>query len=123
MIEEDERIYGDGVNINSLIEGLDEEGERTMKKISICSICLAFIILLTFSISAFASGKTLRIAMVLWRGETKAEQGFKDGLKELGYSVDYTIMNAAQDRKHYLLSPYHDLNSLLIIKCRRFLIL
>ncbi len=82
-----------------LIEGLDEEGERTMKKLSICSIFLTLIILLTFSNSAFASGKTLRIAMVLWRGETKAEQGFKDGLKELGYSVDYTIMNAGQDRK------------------------
>jgi ABC-type uncharacterized transport system substrate-binding protein len=27
------------------------------------------------------------------------QQGFKDGLKELGYSVDYSIMNAGQDRK------------------------
>ncbi|MBE9541817.1 MAG: hypothetical protein IMF01_05815, partial [Proteobacteria bacterium] len=70
-----------------------------MKKLSICSIFLALIILLNFSTSVFASGKNLRIAMLLWRGETKAEQGFKDGLKELGYSVDYTIMNAGQDRK------------------------
>ncbi|MBE9540983.1 MAG: ABC transporter substrate-binding protein, partial [Proteobacteria bacterium] len=62
-----------------------------MKKIAICLIPLALIISFTFSNSAFAAGKTLKIAMLLWRGETKAEQGFKDGLKELGYSVDYTI--------------------------------
>jgi TFIIF-interacting CTD phosphatase-like protein len=74
VIEEDERIYGDGENINPLIEGLDEEGERIMKKISICFISLAFIISVTFSNSAFAAGKTLRIAMLLWRGETKAER-------------------------------------------------
>ena len=72
-----------------------------MKKINIRSIflVLALIISFAFSNSAFAAGKTLRIAMLLWRGETKAEQGFKDGLKELGYSVDYLIMNARQDRK------------------------
>jgi len=71
-----------------------------MKKIFIGAMSLALIISLTFSNSAFAAGKTLRVAMVLWRGETKAEQGFKDGLKELGYAVEYiTIMNAGQDRK------------------------
>jgi ABC-type uncharacterized transport system substrate-binding protein len=45
-----------------------------------------------------ASAKSLRIAMVLWRGETDAEKAFKNGLKELGYSVQYTVMNAGQDR-------------------------
>jgi len=70
-----------------------------MKKIFICSIFLAFIIVLTLSNSAFAAGKPLRIAMLLWRGETKAEQGFRDELKDLGYSVEYTIVNARQDRK------------------------
>jgi len=72
-----------------------------MKKTYISSmfLALALIISFTFSNSAFASGKTLRIAMLLWRGETKAEQGFKDGLKELGYSVDYTIRSAGQERK------------------------
>jgi ABC-type uncharacterized transport system substrate-binding protein len=82
-----------------LFEGLDEDGERTMKKISIYSISLVIIILLTFSNSIFASGKTLKIVMLLWRGETQAEQGFKDGLKELGYAVEYSILNAGQDRK------------------------
>ena len=37
--------------------------------------------------------------MLLWRGETQAEQGFKDGLKELDYTVEYSILNAGQDRK------------------------
>jgi ABC-type uncharacterized transport system substrate-binding protein len=79
--------------------GILAQGEWIMKKIFIGSISLALIISLTLSNSAFAAGKTLRIAMLLWRGETKAEQGFKDGLKELGYTVEYTIMNAGQDRK------------------------
>jgi len=52
-----------------------------VKKIAICLIPLALIISFTFSNSAFATGKNLKIAMLLWRGETKAEQeGFKDGL-------------------------------------------
>lgn len=47
---------------------------------------------------AGAAAKTLRIAMVLWRGETDGERGFRSGLKELGYTVQYTVMNAGQDR-------------------------
>jgi len=46
-----------------------------------------------------ASGRNLKIAMILWRGETQAENGFKDGLKQLGYLADYTILNADQDIK------------------------
>jgi putative ABC transport system substrate-binding protein len=45
-----------------------------------------------------AEPKTLRIAMVLWRGETPAERGFKEGLHDLGYTVHYTVFNAEQDR-------------------------
>jgi len=48
---------------------------------------------------ACGSGKELNIAMVLWRGETKAEEGFKAGMKELGYSVNYTHLDAGQDVK------------------------
>jgi ABC-type uncharacterized transport system substrate-binding protein len=59
---------------------------------------LVFIISLALGNSAFAAGKPLRIALLLWRGETAAERGFKDGLKELGYSVEYTMMNAGQNR-------------------------
>ena len=67
---------------------------------------LLLLVLLSFSsiILAFpshwdlASAKDLKIAMVLWRGETEAEKGFQQGLKEFGYSVQYTVMNAGQDR-------------------------
>lgn len=45
-----------------------------------------------------AHSKELKIAMITWRGETKAEQGFKEGLKELGYSVQYTAMDAGQNK-------------------------
>lgn len=45
-----------------------------------------------------AAGKDLRIAMVQWRGETEACRGFKDALKEMGYSIQYTVINAAQNR-------------------------
>ena len=46
----------------------------------------------------FAYSKNLHIAMILWRGETEGEIGFKVGLKKLGYSVRFTTMNAGQDR-------------------------
>ena len=67
---------------------------------------LLLLVLLSFSsiILAFpnhwglASAKDLRIAMVLWRRETEAEKGFQQGRKEFGYSVQYTVMNAGQDR-------------------------
>jgi len=70
-----------------------------MRKIFIFLMSIALVISFSFNNSPFAAGKTLRIAMLLWRGETKAEKGFKDGLDELGYAVDYIIRNAAQDRK------------------------
>jgi ABC-type uncharacterized transport system substrate-binding protein len=56
-------------------------------------------VLLVFSNSLLASERRLNIAMILWRGETRAEQGFKDGLKELGYTVKYSIFDAGQDTK------------------------
>jgi putative ABC transport system substrate-binding protein len=61
------------------------------------------LILTLLSFSAFtaqilaAGEKNLKIALVTWRGETDAEKGFKDGLKELGYGVDYQEFNAQQD--------------------------
>ena len=47
----------------------------------------------------YAGKMRLKIAMILWRGETSAERGFKTRLKELGYFAEYTIMNARQDPK------------------------
>lgn len=58
-----------------------------------------FLILVLFSSPATAAGQQLRIGLLLWRGETRAEAGFKDGLKELGYSVDYAIFNSEQSEK------------------------
>ncbi len=70
-----------------------------MNNIFMRSMLFAVAFLLTSGAAFSAGSKDLNIAMILWRGETKAEQGFKDGLKELGYSVQYTVMNAGQDRK------------------------
>ena len=55
-------------------------------------------LLATWGAAVAEAGAGLRVAMVLWRGPTEAEKGFKDGLKEFGYSVEYTEMNAGQDR-------------------------
>jgi ABC-type uncharacterized transport system substrate-binding protein len=60
---------------------------------------LTVVFLFAFSNSLLAGEKTLNIAMILWRGETPAESGFKDGLKEFGYAVEYNMVNAGQDTK------------------------
>jgi putative ABC transport system substrate-binding protein len=66
-----------------------------------CRLFLSFfLILVLFSSPATAAGQQLRIGMLLWRGETRAEAGFKDGLKALGYSVDYAIFNSEQSEKN-----------------------
>ncbi|AZN35820.1 ABC transporter substrate-binding protein [Iodobacter ciconiae] len=44
------------------------------------------------------SAHALKIAMVLWRGETAAEQGFRDELKKLGLKPVLTVFDANQDR-------------------------
>lgn len=47
----------------------------------------------------FAGERQLNIAMLLWRGETQAELGFRERLKELGYAVDYDEFDLGQDLK------------------------
>ncbi len=42
--------------------------------------------------------KELKIALILWRGVTKAEVSFKNTLKILGYKVKYTMYNAQNQR-------------------------
>ena len=44
-----------------------------------------------------AAPKILRIAIVLWRSETEAEQGFKNGLRDLGSTAQYIVLNAEQE--------------------------
>jgi hypothetical protein len=46
-----------------------------------------------------AESKSLQIAMMQWRGETEGCRGFKDGLRELGHTVEYTELNAGQDKR------------------------
>jgi len=63
------------------------------------SLIAAFVLLLLIftGASAFAAENNLNIALILWRGETEAEKGFRDGLKELGYKVTYTVINGEQN--------------------------
>jgi len=70
-----------------------------MKKLFIRTLPLAFVFVSFFSMPVFAEERDLRIAMIQWRGETEACRGFKDALKEMGYSTQYTVLNAAQNRK------------------------
>ena len=69
-----------------------------MKKLLLVLLSFSSIILAFPNHWGLASAKDLKIAMILWRGETEAEKGFQQGLKEFGYSVQYTVMNAGQDR-------------------------
>jgi ABC-type uncharacterized transport system substrate-binding protein len=66
------------------------------------ALMLVIALLTTFvghsSVPPSAHAKDLKVAMILWRGETEAEKGFQDGLKRLGYSVRYTVWNAGQER-------------------------
>lgn len=66
-----------------------------MKRILPCMILVVFFCCLPGKI---VSAKDLHIALIVWRGETEAEKGFKDELRELGYSVQYTVFNAEQDK-------------------------
>ena len=71
------------------------------------------ILLLIWSAALPAAAQELRIAMLLWRGETAAEAGFKEGLRELGYSAEVEIHDAAQDLAK-LGTILHELNNNLI---------
>jgi putative ABC transport system substrate-binding protein len=62
------------------------------------SMLLALAIMLIPSGTIFAAEKQLKVAMVQWTGDTKACIGFRDGLKELGYAVEYTTLDANQDK-------------------------
>lgn len=69
-----------------------------MKKILLGSMLLSLAVMLIPSGVVVAAETQLSIAMIQWRGETEACRGFKDALKEMGYTVQYTVLNAAQDR-------------------------
>lgn len=69
-----------------------------MRKAALGRIILAAIMVFIYSCTGFAESKSLKIAMVQWRGETEACRGFKDAMQEMGYVVQYTVLNAGQDR-------------------------
>lgn len=57
-----------------------------------------YVLLLTLIlVPGVIESKELQIALLLWRGETTAEKGFKDGLEERGYSVNFSTFDVEQD--------------------------
>jgi ABC-type uncharacterized transport system substrate-binding protein len=60
-----------------------------------------------------AIAKELSCAMILWRGETEAELGFKERLAQLGYQFSYDTYNADQDREKLSSLLRNDINSKL----------
>jgi putative ABC transport system substrate-binding protein len=66
------------------------------KKLLRILFCVFILICLLSPLTA-AEVKNLNIALILWRGETDAEKGFRDGLKELGYTATFTTLNADQN--------------------------
>ncbi len=55
--------------------------------------CLSFLFF-----SSPVAGKNIKVAMILWRGETLAEQGFRSQLQTFNFSVTYHVFDAGQSR-------------------------
>jgi putative tryptophan/tyrosine transport system substrate-binding protein len=73
-------------------------GRGTMTTIFRYAVWLVVFLALATGHVAHAD-KNLHIALLLWRGETEAEQGFKEELQALGYTVQYTVKNAEQNQQ------------------------
>ncbi|MFW6373467.1 MAG: ABC transporter substrate-binding protein [Thermodesulfobacteriota bacterium] len=59
---------------------------------------LIWILVAVFSIAGTASGADpVRALFIYWRGETECGQGLKEGLREMGYTLELTEFDAAQD--------------------------
>ncbi|MCP4023377.1 MAG: hypothetical protein GY729_16150 [Desulfobacteraceae bacterium] len=74
-----------------------------MKKNMVVFIVLTVVtIIFTILVNpGFGKTKPLKLALILWRGETQAEKGFKDGLNELGYSIKYSVFDAENKRHEF----------------------
>jgi len=71
-----------------------------MTRITLLSLLVCAVAFLTPSTVPSAAEEELKIVMIQWqRPGSRTDQGFKDGLKELGYSVQYTILNAENRTK------------------------
>jgi putative tryptophan/tyrosine transport system substrate-binding protein len=66
------------------------------KKIGLVATVVLILLCLAATFAP-AEDKNLNIALILWRGETDVEKGFRDGLKNLGYTATYTTINADQN--------------------------
>ncbi len=71
------------------------------KKAVLIASTIVMLVLIFVANPAVAETRDLDLAMVLWRGETQAEKGFKDNLKKMGYQVSYTIYNAGNKRNEF----------------------
>ncbi|WP_419905031.1 ABC transporter substrate-binding protein [Kiloniella sp.] len=69
-----------------------------LKTIGLC-VCLILAQIPMGSFTSSISAEPIDILMVLWRGETDAERGFRDKLKQTGTDARITIYNAGQDRQ------------------------
>jgi len=69
----------------------------TLKRRHVVLLAVA-VVAASWTSAESADPKPVRVAMILWRGETEAEKGFRAGLKELNRPVDYVVLNAGQDR-------------------------
>lgn len=57
------------------------------------------VLFLVLCCSAISAADPISIAMILWRGETEAEKGFKQGLHERGYQAEFAVFDAGQEMK------------------------
>jgi ABC-type uncharacterized transport system substrate-binding protein len=57
-----------------------------------------------------SKNKTIKILMLLWRGETDAERGFLEKLRELGYAVKETVVDGKCNLKALKQTLYTELN-------------
>ncbi|MBF0442028.1 MAG: ABC transporter substrate-binding protein [Oligoflexales bacterium] len=76
---------------------------RFLRKKTVLSFVTGYLLSLAplvISDHASAGPKKLSIAMITWRGETDAEAGFKAAVKELGYDVTYTSIDAGQNQQN-----------------------
>jgi putative ABC transport system substrate-binding protein len=67
------------------------------EKMKIVCTSILFIALSTAMASIVHAGE-VQILILNWRGETLIEQGFRDGLQELGVKAEFTIFNADKNK-------------------------
>jgi putative ABC transport system substrate-binding protein len=64
----------------------------------VCISVILFIALLSAMASTVYAGEA-QILIINWRGKTQIEQGFRDGLQELGIKAEFTKFNADKNKE------------------------